>query len=91
MTAGLSSRAEGKGAAFVPHGAHTQAHSFFFLLWLLFLQDKASRGLQTSSPPSFFFFFFSFCFVCVHSLFQSQKAERWGLAPTLASPILSTP
>lgn len=58
MTAGLSSRAEGKGAAFVPHGAHTQAHSFFFLLWLLFLQDKASRGLQTSSPPSFFFFFF---------------------------------
>lgn len=73
MTAGLSSRAEGKGAAFVPHGAHTQAHSFFFLLWLLFLQDKASRGLQTSSPPSFFFFFFLLFCMCSLIISESES------------------
>lgn len=73
MTAGLSSRAEGKGAAFVPHAAHTQAHSFFFLLWLLFLQDKASRGLQTSSPPSFFFFFFLLFCMCSLIISESES------------------
>lgn len=41
--------AEEKYAAFVPHGVHTHAHSFF-LLWLLFLQDKANHHLP--SPPS---------------------------------------
>lgn len=38
--------AEEKYAAFVPHGVHTHAHSFF-LLWLLFLQDKANHHLPS--------------------------------------------
>lgn len=75
MSAGLFSRAGDKYAAFVPHGVHTQAHSFFFLLWLLFLQDNANHPFWASSPslppslPPFFFFFpfsvsyvFAFCF-----------------------------
>lgn len=66
MSARLFSRAGEKYAAFVPHGVHTQAHSFFFLLWLLFLQDNANHPFWASSPsltPFFFFFPFSVSYV----------------------------
>lgn len=66
MSARLFSRAGEKYAAFVPHGVHTQAHSFFFLLWLLFLQDNANHPFWASSPsltPFFFFLPFSVSYV----------------------------
>lgn len=76
--------AEETYTAFVPHGVHTHAR-FFFLLWLLFLQDKKAKPIlymHHFPPPPFLFLFPPSppSLPCVVVLYFSIRRLRAGIS-----------